>query len=165
MARFSVRITGGQNRDINHLPLTLHIRFKQPYIGRYEDRLELLFDDTQLKKRFIITRALKAIVGNKDEHEELKPKIPYNLRSMSKRSPILEVVQGIKPPANFIITYKARLPIAHIPSRLATILSSRDSIAKIIAQVKSVFMPEVFNSKSYGQHFKQLLWIEEYRTE
>ncbi|KAF8805634.1 hypothetical protein BYT27DRAFT_7296293 [Phlegmacium glaucopus] len=51
--------------------------FKQAHIGRYQDRLKVIFEDMQLKKRFIITRALKAIRGNKAEHKELRPKAPY----------------------------------------------------------------------------------------
>ena len=147
--------------------MTLVIRFKQPYVGRYQDRLELLFVDKQLRKKFIISRALRAIVGNKGEHEALQPKAPYSyaLRSMSRRSPILEVVAGIKPPAASVIPYVGRLPKAYIPTHLEKILSSKDSLAKIIDRVKSGFMPQVFNSNSHGQHFKNLLWIEETRME
>ena len=164
--RFSVQIIGSPNRN-SYLPLSLNIKFKQPYVGRYQDRLELLFEDTRLRKRFIITQDLKAIIGNKEEHEELQPKTPhsYILRSMSKRSPILEVVPGIKPPTTSIIPYVGRLPKARIPHSLEKTLSSEDSVAKMNLRLKSVFMPQVFNSKSHGQHFKHLLWIEEFRVE
>ena len=161
-ARFSVQITGGLKR---HLPLTLNIGFKQPYVGRYQDRLELLFEDTKSKKKFIITRALKAIVGNKGEHEELQPKTPYVPRSTSKRSPVLEVVEGIKPPASSVIPYVGRLPKAHIPTPLEKVLTSKDSEAKMTARIKSSFIPQTFNSKSHGQLFKHLIWIEEFRME
>jgi helicase MOV-10 len=145
--------------------LTLSIGFKQPYVGQYQDRLELLFIDTQSRKRFIITQVLKAIVGRKDDHEELKPITPhsYTLRSMSRRSPILEVVEGIKPPATSVIRYVGRLPKAYIPTDLEKILSSEDSVAKVTDRIKSSFIPQVFNCKSHGQHFKYLLWIEEFR--
>jgi helicase MOV-10 len=147
--------------------LTLNIGFKQPYVGRYQDRLELLFEDTKLKKKFIITRALNAIVGNKDEHELLQPKIPYRdiPRSDSQRSPILKVVEGVKPLSTLVIPYVGRLPKAPIPKPLEKILSSKDSVAKMTDRIKSAFIPQVFNSKSHGQHFKNLLWIEEFRTE
>jgi helicase MOV-10 len=145
--------------------LTLNIGFKQPYVGRYQDRLELLFEDTKSKKNFIITRALKAIVGNKGEHEELQPKTPYIPRSTSKRSPILKVVEGIKPPSSSVIPYVDRLPKAHIPTPLEKVLTSKDAVAKMTARIKSVFIPKVFNSRSHGQHFKHLLWIEEFRAE
>jgi len=76
-------------------PLTLIVAFQQPHIGRYEDRLELLFEDTQLRKRFGISRTLKAIVGDKATHEALKPKSPYIPRTRSVRKEIGEVVEGV----------------------------------------------------------------------
>jgi helicase MOV-10 len=72
-----VRVTSPKREISNLRPLSLIIGFRQGFLGRYHDRLELIFEDTQLKKRFIITRALKAIVGNKAEHEALQPKVPY----------------------------------------------------------------------------------------
>ena len=163
--RFSVRITSPGRNLSNLRPLTIAIGFKQAYIGRYQDRLELIFEDTQLKKRFIITRALKAIVGNKTEHEALRPKAPYVPRSRSQRDPILQIVEGIKPPANSAIPYVGRLPKAQIPTRLQTLLSSKDPVSKVTAQIRKIFIPNVLNSESYGQHFKHLLWIEENQME
>ena len=145
--------------------MTLVIGFKQAYIGRYRDRLELIFEDTQLKKRFIITRALKAIVGNKAEHKELRPKAPYVPRSRSNRTPVLEVIEGVKPPATSVIPYVVPLPKAPIPTRVRNILSSRDSVAKITGQIRNTFIPQVLDSSTYGQHYKHLLWIEEYKME
>jgi len=139
--------------------------FKQPYVGRYQDRLELIFVDKRSAKQFTITRPLKAIVGYKGEYEALKPKTPYIPRSTSKRSPILEVVEGIKPPATFVIPYVDRLPRAPIPGHLVKILCSKESIAKMTARMKSGSMPPVFNSITHGQHFKVLLWNEEFRME
>ena len=145
--------------------MSLNIRFKQPYVGRYQDRLELLFENTKSKKKFIITRALKAIVGNKGEHEDLQPKTPYIPRSTPKRSPILEIVEGIKPPTTSVIPYVGVLPKAHIPTLLEKVLTSKDSEAKKTARIKSDFIPQTLNSKSHGQHFKHLLWVEEFRME
>ena len=106
-------------------------------------------------------QALKAIVGNKGEHEALQPKTPYVPCLMSKRSPIIEVIEGIKPPATSVILYVVQLPKAHIPTPLEDILSSKLSAAKMTACIKSVFMPLNFDSKSHGQLFKNLIWIEE----
>ena len=86
---------------------------------------------------------LKAIVGNKDEHEALQPKTPYVLRSMSKRSPILEVVKGIKPPANSAIPYVGRLPKAYIPTDLEKLLSSEDSLARMILRLKYLYVSSI----------------------
>ena len=147
--------------------MTVSIGFKQLYVGRYQDRLELLFEDTKSKKKFIITRAVKAIVGNKGEHEALQPKTPYRdiPRSNSLRSPVLKVIEGIKPPTTSVIPYVDKLPKARIPTSLEKILSGKDSVEKMTAKVKRVFIPQTFNNKSHGQHFKYLLWIEEFRAE
>ena len=141
--------------------MTLVIGFKEQHIGRYQDRLELVFEDIQLKKRFVITRTLKATVGNKAEHEQLQPKAPYVPRARSDRRPVLEVVEGIKLPTTIAIPYIGPLPKAHIPVRFQTILSSKDPVAKITTQIRNTFIPQVLNSKSYRQYFKHLLWIEE----
>lgn len=164
-ARFSVRVTSPKREISNLRPLSLIIGFKQGFIGRYQDRLELIFEDTQLKKRFVITRALKAVVGNKAEHEALQPKAPYVPRSRSNRTPVLEVVEGVKPPATSIIPYVGPLPKALIPDRLRNILSGTDSVAEITSQIENAFISKVLNSSSYGQRFSHLLWIEEYKME
>ena len=83
---------------------------------------------------------------------------------MSKRSPILEVVKGIKAPATSAIPYVGRLPKSFIPANLEKILSAKDSVSRMTTRAKS-FMPQVLNSKSHGEYFKNLLWIEEFRVE
>lgn len=148
-------------------PIQLAIGFKQPHIGRYEDRLELVFEDTQLGKRFFITRTLKTIVGNKAEHEALQPKAPYIPRTRSTRTTIADqdVVEGVKPPALNAIRYVVLLPQAKIPTHMHNILASSETTAKVTATVRKVFMPQVLNSDTYGQHFKNLLWAEEFKSE
>jgi helicase MOV-10 len=148
-------------------PIQLTIAFKQTHIGRYEDRLELVFEDIQIKKRFFIARTLKAIVGNKADHEALQPKAPYVPRTRSRRNVIAEkdIVEGVKPPALNAIRYVVVLPKAKIPTHLHNILAGSETTAKVTATVRKVFMPQVFNSDTYGRHFKHLLWAEEFKSE
>lgn len=148
-------------------PIQLAIGFKQPHISRYEDRLELVFEDTQLGKRFFITRTLKAIAGNKAEHEALQPKTPYIPRTRSTRTTISEqdVVEGVKPPALNAIRYVVLFPKANIPTHMHNILAGSETTAKVTATVRKVFMPQVLNSDTYVQHFKNLLWAEEFKSE
>jgi len=143
----------------------LKITFQQPHIGRYEDRLELLFEDTQLKKQFIISRTLKAIVGNKTDHEALKPKSPYIPRPRTTRQPEKKIVEGVAPPALDAIPYVGRLPRAEIPKPLLSVLSGSETVAQQIAHIRRVFIPQILNSDTYGRHFKHLLWIEEFKME
>ncbi|KAF8156820.1 RNA helicase [Crassisporium funariophilum] len=146
-------------------PPNFALIFKQAYVGRYEDRLEFVFEDTQLKKRFVIVRTLKAIVGNKAEHEALQPRAPYVPRSRSTRKAILEIVEGVKPPSLNAIRYISPLPRANIPTNLQTNLSSSESTSKITARIKKLFMPANLDSTSYSRHFKHLLWVEEFKME
>ena len=163
---FVPRLNATQNLT-SRTPIQLAIGFKQPHIGRYDDRLELVFEDTQLGKRFFITRTLKTIVGNKAEHEALQPKAPYIPRIRSTRTTIADqdVVEGVKPPALNAIRYVVLLPKANIPTHMHNILAGSETTAKVTATVRKVFMPQVLNSDTYGQHFKNLLWAEEFKSE
>ncbi|KAF8954804.1 P-loop containing nucleoside triphosphate hydrolase protein [Flammula alnicola] len=162
---FSVGVSVVDRQVISTRPLPLTLTFKQIHIGRYEDRVEFLFGDSQLKKRFIISRTLKAIVGNRAEHEALMPATPYIPRLRTSRKAVVKVVEGIKPPALNAIPYIGRLPKASIPSTLQSILSSSQSTKDVSAQVRKIFMPTDFNSNTYDPHFKHLLWVEEYKME
>ena len=73
-------------------PITVRVTFKQNHIGRYEDRLEVVFENIQLKKRFTISRAVSATVGNKVDLEALKPKEPYIPNIRADRSPVTNVI-------------------------------------------------------------------------
>lgn len=162
---FAATIDGDNRKVISGRPITLKITFRQSHIGRYEDRLELLFEDTQLKKQFIISRTLKAIVGNKTDHEALKPKSPYIPRPRTTRQPEKQVVEGVAPAALDAIPYVGRLPRAEIPQPLLSILSGSETVSQQISHVRRVFIPNILNSDTYGRHFKHLLWIEEFKME
>lgn len=137
----------------------------QTNIGRYEDRLEFTFEDTQLKKKFIIARLLTVVVGDKADHEALQPRIPYVPRTRSIYKPITEVVEGVKPPALHAIRYVVQLPKANIPVQLQTILTGADGPSKLLKTIKAIIMPVSLVSNTYGRHFKNLLWIEEFKME
>jgi len=53
------------------------VKFKQEFIGRYQDRLEVQFKDIALKKQFIIPRMVEAIVGDPSVDNILRPRAPY----------------------------------------------------------------------------------------
>jgi helicase MOV-10 len=162
-----VTVVGNLRNVTSRTPIQLAVSFKEPFIGRYEDRLELVFEDTQLKKQFVIARSLKVIVGNKAEHEALQPKTAYVPRTRSTRKiiPEQDIVEGVKPPALNAIRYVVSLPKATIPTHLHNILASSETMAKVVSTVRKVFMPQDFNSDTYGRHFKQLLWVEEFKSE
>ena len=145
-------------------PLTCQITFRSPHSGRFEDRVEILFEDQALSQRFVIVRPIKGIVGNNADHELLRPTAPYVPRKRTNRTPETNVLPGPPPPALEAIKYVVKLGKAEIPKQLATALSS-GSNADIIGRVRRMFLPEIWDVSSYGRHFKHLIWVEEHRME
>ncbi|KAM6492610.1 P-loop containing nucleoside triphosphate hydrolase protein [Amanita muscaria] len=161
---FDVTVEGA-NRNITTItPVTIQVAFKQKHVGRCEDRLEMVFEDVQLAKRFLISKSLSAIVGNKADHEALKAKAPYVPQPRTSREPENDVVEGVQPPATKAVPYVDRLPHAYIPSPLLSTLSS-GTTGDIVARVRRTFLPREFSSETYARFFKHLLWIEEYRSD
>ncbi|KDR68388.1 hypothetical protein GALMADRAFT_78731 [Galerina marginata CBS 339.88] len=162
---FSAAFQGATRNITSQNSVRIVVTLKQTYIGRYEDRLELIFEDTRLKKRFVIVRTLKAIVGNKAEHEAMRPKAPYVPRTRSTRKRILEVVEGIRPPALTAVRYVVPLPKANMPTQLQFVLAGSESTSRCTSHIRKVFLPASLTSNTYGRHFKLLLWIEEFKME
>ena len=90
---FSVNFTA--DKIIYGRDTRLTIKFTQIYRGRYEDRAEILFEDTQLGKEFVIVRPLRVIVGSRADHAALQPTAPYVPRRRTNRAPANEVVPGV----------------------------------------------------------------------
>ncbi|KAF9527401.1 RNA helicase [Crepidotus variabilis] len=164
---FSISGSGVKPALSSVRPIILRLTFRTPFVGRCEDRIELTFEDTQLRKRFIIARTLKAIVGDKAAYAKLKPSAPYKPRPKGARKQINErdVVEGIRPPAMRVIPYVGKLPEAKIPAPLRTLLEGSESIGKVVKQIKRIYIPQAIESENYGRFFKHLLWIEEAKME
>ncbi|KAG6873915.1 hypothetical protein C0995_009695 [Termitomyces sp. Mi166 len=145
-------------------PVNFSITLNQTYVGRCQDRAEFLFKDTQLRTQFVIVRQLEAIIGNQADHQRLRPIIPYVPRPKIARQAELVIVEGVRPPAMKAIPYVVPLPLAPIPSALATTLTTGSRDAKI-TRIRTVFLPKEFNTSGYDRHFKHLLWIEEHQME
>ncbi|KAJ7323066.1 P-loop containing nucleoside triphosphate hydrolase protein [Mycena albidolilacea] len=153
------------NRTIGYnATYSFAVTLRQNHNGRAEDRLEILFEDLQLRKRFIIARILRVIVGNRSDHETLRPVAPYKPRKRTARQPETDVVEGIHPPSLKAVPYVVALPKALIPANLASALST-GSTKSIVDKIRSLFLPSVLDSDTYARHFKTLVWSEEFRME
>lgn len=158
----------------------LIINFTRAYRGRYEDRAEILFEDTQLGKEFVIVRALRVIVGSRADHAALQPIAPYVPRRRTNRAPVNEVVPGVvspsrmhqgrflpdiqAPESNAAIRWVVSLPQAAIPAHITSALkfgATKDQVENI----KRSALPQTFDATTYGRHFKTLLWVEEFQME
>lgn len=136
----------------------------QQYIGRYQDRLEVQFEDHRLKMHFGISKTVQAIVGDPSMHDQLKPWAPYIPRVRAPREPETRVVEGVPPPSLNTITYVSKLPKADIPRHLLSALTvSSTPSRKNIDSIQHAFLPRVLDADSHGRHFKTLLWIEEHK--
>jgi helicase MOV-10 len=145
-------------------PILPVIRFSQSYRGRYEDRIEIIFEDNKLNKQFVITRSMRVIVGDKADHELLRPTTPYIPRKRTQRQAENEVIPGELPPALKAVPYIVNLTKAPIPRQVSSTLST-GSTSEIIRNVRRILLPSVLDSEAYGRHFKNLLWIEENQME
>jgi helicase MOV-10 len=97
MQSFSVDFTA--NRVVYGWAICVVVTFTQTYRGRYEDRAEIIFEDIQLRKRFVIVRPLRAIVGSREDHAALRPVAPYIPRRRTERAPVHDAVPGVVSPS------------------------------------------------------------------
>ena len=140
------------------------VTFRQQFRGRFDDRLELIFEDAALRQRFAIVRPVRAVVGSRADYEAMKPKSPYVPRKRTQRAPETDVVPGVPPPSQKIIPYVGLLPHARIPHRISSSLEKGEG-RRAVAFFRQSILPVQFTSETHGRYFKTLLWAEEFRME
>ncbi|KAH9849037.1 P-loop containing nucleoside triphosphate hydrolase protein [Lenzites betulinus] len=148
------KLIAGQSTGIN-------VSFRQQYRGRSEGRLEITFRLASTQRTFIITRLLRAVVGNADDQEVLRPSAPYVRRGRVPWNDGGVVVEGERPPALDAVKWARKLPEFPVPPALAALLvegSMRDTINGVRAR----FLPQ-FTETKHGKWFQVLLWLEEIR--
>lgn len=141
------------------------VNFKHSYEGKYEDRLEIILEDLSIHQQFAIVRPLRAIVGNKTDYEQLRPKAPYVPRKRTARDPEVDIVPGVPPPATSKTKWATKLPFADIPKGLSKILYSGRSDPDVAAEVRRTRLPARLDAESYPRHLHELLWAEEYKMQ
>lgn len=139
----------------------VHVIFRQEHRGRFQDRLEVTFKILSTERTFLISRSLRAVVGNAADHELLRPAAPYVRRGRAPWKHGEVVGEGDRPPALDAVQWAKPLPPSLIPSNLADILSD-GNIRDVLNQVRAKFLPEFLNA-THGQWFRVLLWVEESR--
>ncbi|KAA1476103.1 P-loop containing nucleoside triphosphate hydrolase protein [Dentipellis sp. KUC8613] len=139
------------------------VTFRQPavLIGRYEDKLEITFQD-ESHGRFTIVRSVRAIVGNREDYEALKPSAPYVPRHKGPKRAEKRIVEGIPPPSLNAVEWVRKLPEAEIPKQLLSILAMK-SVDDIVNELKHNVIRGDLSPELYGLYFKTLLWVEEHR--
>lgn len=75
---------------------TLNVTCTQANHGRFEARVEVLFEDTASKERFVIVRPVLVVIGNVAEHRALQPVRPYVApRRPDGQRHVAEVEEGV----------------------------------------------------------------------
>lgn len=92
VTRFSASVLS--TSIVSGLVTKIYVKLLQPFRGRYQDRLEIILEDTQLNHQFIIVRQIQAIVGNAAEHKALQPIAPYVPKTRTKRQIPHDVIPG-----------------------------------------------------------------------
>lgn len=146
-------------------PFHVVVNFKHKNEGRYEDRLEILLEDLLIRQQFAIVRPLRAVVGSRAEYERLAPRTAYIPRKRTAREPETDITPGIPPEATSTTKWVTKLPPADIPKGLIKILLSSDSASEVAAAIRQVRLPARLDSESYSRHFRDLVWIEEFKMQ
>ena len=162
--RFSVSYDSASRTLSYGRSLSVIVTFRQRFRGRFDDRLELIFEDAVLRQRFAIVRPVRSIVGSRADYETMKPKSPYIPRKRTQRTPETDVVPGVPPPSQKIIPYIGQLPHARIPPRISSSLAKGEG-RRAVEFFRQSILPHELGSETHGRYFKTLLWAEEFRME
>ena len=74
----------------------LNVTCTQSNRGRFEARIEVVFEDTQSQERFVIVRPVLVTIGNVEEHRALQPTTPYVApRVPRQQRQVTEVEEGV----------------------------------------------------------------------
>jgi helicase MOV-10 len=144
--------------------LRFNVMFASTFRGRYQDRLEFVFEDRALLQRFVIVRTVRAISGEPGAYADLQPSAPYVPRKWAPRTRESNVIPGVRPPALTAVPWVVPLPDAIVPHALADAVSP-GPMRDVIGRIRQSFLPSVLNGDTYARHFKTLLWVEEVRME
>lgn len=146
---------------------TVSVVFHPSYAGQYEDTLELVFWHCDLKRKFIITRQVKAIVGDREDHDQIRPSAPYTGPRDVPRftADPTKVVRSLRPLAWSETIWTERLPEYEIPEKVIQAAFAPELVRKPNANMAKAnvqrLMPSAFNVTTYATWWQVLLWVEE----
>ncbi|TEB13039.1 hypothetical protein FA13DRAFT_966055 [Coprinellus micaceus] len=99
---------------------TVSVVFHPGYAGQFEDTLELVFWHLDLHRAFVITRRVKATIGDRDDYEQIKPEAPYTGPKQVPRFNYdrVRVVLSLRPPTWTETVWTERLPEYKVPEKV-----------------------------------------------
>ncbi|RDX46185.1 P-loop containing nucleoside triphosphate hydrolase protein [Lentinus brumalis] len=141
------------------------VSFRHDKRGRFEGRLEIVFQGVGATSTTLMTRSIRGVVGTAVERELLKPVKTYVRRRRAPWHRNRPTVSGERPAAISAMPWVVRLTPALIPSGLAELLKTGHP-QEVIAFVRVKYM-QPSGTPTKGNHemfFRALLWIEEARA-
>ena len=146
------------------VPITVDINFTpHRQWGRHPDRVELIFEDVSLGRRFAITRTIHAIIASEADIKALQPVAPYRPFERKEREAPKKVLDGDKPEALAEIIWKVPLHLYKVPAELERAMQDGDKQHRIRV-LQRVFLPHFLRAHTYRRHWGVLLHVEELRT-
>ncbi|EPQ53721.1 hypothetical protein GLOTRDRAFT_44808, partial [Gloeophyllum trabeum ATCC 11539] len=98
------------------IPRVLSVHFSTAREGRFEGSVVLTFWDAKQRQRFTITRQIRAVVGSRLDHENLRPSDPYVRPVRVPLPPEIRPIPAPRPPvwtATEWVNRLAEYPIPH----------------------------------------------------
>lgn len=133
--------------------------------GRFQDRIELVFYDTDSRRQFAIVKPISVIVGNREDYEALKPIAPYVPRIILRKEPVIDIniTDGERPASISSVRWVKSLPQYHIPEALKWTLDL-PSMGNKIKLLKSGFILGELSPDMHTKRFHTLLYMEEHQS-
>ncbi|KAH6887860.1 RNA helicase [Coprinopsis sp. MPI-PUGE-AT-0042] len=164
---FSARLNGKSRVIRPNSSRSVSVLFHPGYEGKYEDTLELVFIHLDLKRTFLITRDVTATVGDREDHEQIRPSAPYTGPRVAPRFRInpSQIIASLRPPTWTKTPWKDRLPEYKVPQRLIEVAFDTKTRNKntIRTNVKQL-MPAAMNLHTYSIWWQTLMYLEEEQT-
>jgi helicase MOV-10 len=132
--------------------------------GRFQDQLELMFEDSRTGIRFAIVKPLMCIVGDDEDYELLCPIAPYVPKARVQREPVNEYVLGERPRVLSSMEWKVPLEEYKIPVPLRRALELTRERERL-QTIRDQYMPRTFDASTHSFHFSRLLHVEEHQSE
>lgn len=145
----------------DNVPVPVHVRFDpRGQEGRFADRLEFVFQGPDNGAVFVITRPLRAIVGNNDLAAPA-PAMPWTrVRQRGTKKIIIAGGEELFSPSRFA----RRLGGGDIPEDIKQILT-RGTSEEQIEGFRTTFMPDALTIDSYNQYWSNLIHAERIQAE
>ena len=109
-------------------------------------------------------RAVRAIIGDEADRELLRATTPHVSKKRVPWKNGQKYFPGRRPPALDAVPWVRKLKPYLIPAALA--LSLRETQQDELTEaIRTKHLPTVLDASTHGQHFKVMLWVEEWRME